>query len=502
LRRVWASLRVRYEQIEFEDREGEVVLRFSDDEGPAGAGGASRDLYAVRLEQDIRLVRDERIGRVVATARVGPLIPRETLEKRVGESGYSVVLDRSAQRVIHHPSRSLRGGPLDMLRQRWAIDEASLHRSAGRFAYSEEQSDRVAAFVSLVEPEWTIVATASLEEFAGPFRNLGYLYLAGVVFVIGIVSIAFTALTNRATRTLRELTAAADEVGAGNYEPLLPSGGDGEIGRLNDAFGLMARKIRQTLRDVESSRRMAAVGEFAARISHEIRNPLTSIKLNLQGLERQGESRRAGIALREIERLDQVVDAILTLGRPRPLKRSSCSVHGCVSQAVDLLEPQLHRRNVRVVQRLDADRFTVLGDEGQLRSVFLNLLLNAIEAMPEGGTVEITSGSDDRHVRITVSDDGPGVAAANRDAIFDPFVSTKREGSGFGLPMSLRAVEEHGGHLGLADRDDKRRGACFSVTLPLEEPDPGLAGSGPPHPETRTSRAAPRTEPVGHLESR
>lgn len=499
LRQAWTSLRSRYEQIEFEDREGVVVLSFSDDEGPSVGSGLIPYISAVRLERDIREEGQEPMGRVVAMTRVDALVPGERLSKRVGASGYSVVVDRGIGRVIRHPDRGLRGSPVDSLVRRWTIDRATLGQDRGQFGYRDGASDRVASFVSLSDPAWTLVATASVEEFAGPFRNLGYLYLAGVLLVIGLVSITFAALTTRATRTLRELTVAADEVGAGNFEPVLPSGGTGELGRLSEAFGLMAGKIRRTLRDVESSRRMAAVGEFAARISHEIRNPLTSIKLNLQGLERQGESRRAGIALREIERLDRVVEAILTLGRPRPLKRSHCSVHGCVDQAVELLDPQMRRKNVRVIRQLGAERFTVLGDDGQLRGVFLNLLLNAIEAMPDGGTIQVTSSSDDHNVRVTVCDDGPGVLPTTRDAIFDPFVSTKSAGSGFGLPLSLRTVEEHGGRLKLSDRVDERSGACFSVTLPLGDPDGRPTESDV---ETRVARPGVPVTPIGPVESR
>ena len=140
-----------------------------------------------------------------------------------------------------------------------------------------------------------------------------------------LAAIGFLVLLWRSTRSLGMLTVAADAVGRGNLEPELPRAGGDEVGRLASAFHIMTRRVRETMADIERSRQMAAVGQFASQIAHEIRNPLTSIKLNLQKLERAaragrmpGESERPlEITLREIDRLDRVVHGVLQLGRAR-----------------------------------------------------------------------------------------------------------------------------------------------------------------------------------------
>ena len=132
------------------------------------------------------------------------------------------------------------------------------------------------------------------------------------------------------------LTEAADRVGAGDLSPELPEDGEDEVGRLTRAFRVMVDRVRESLRQMEASRQMAAVGQFASQISHEIRNPLTSMNLNLQGLRREVESgkipadssRPVELCLKEVQRLDRVVRGVLNLARPPSEDMMPCSLHG------------------------------------------------------------------------------------------------------------------------------------------------------------------------------
>ncbi|KPK76544.1 MAG: hypothetical protein AMS25_17325 [Gemmatimonas sp. SM23_52] len=226
---------------------------------------------------------------------------------------------------------------------------------------------------------------------------------------------------------------------------------------------------------------MAAVGQFASRLSHEIRNPLTSIKLNLQRLERHAAAGRMpdecvgplATSLEEVRRLDGVVRGALSLARMRPLAREACSVHAVLDQAVATLRPQLDGQEIVVEQDLQAASDIVLGDAEALKGVFLNLLLNAAEAMADGGELRISSelGPGPRGsatmIRVRVADQGPGVSPELADKIFEPFFSTKGEGTGFGLPLALSTVEDHGGTLRLDESPPERTGAVFAIELPL-----------------------------------
>ena len=165
--------------------------------------------------------------------------------------------------------------------------------------------------------------------------------------------------------------------------------GADEVGKLSRAFGLMVHQVRDMLHRIQESRHLAAVGAFASQLSHEIRNPLTSIKLNLQSLERDAAAERIpqeyadsiNICLREVKRLDRVAGGVLSVARTRARSRVPCSVHVAVREALEALMPQLGESCIDVRQNLLASRDTVIGDAEQLKGVFLNLFLNAVEYM-------------------------------------------------------------------------------------------------------------------------
>jgi len=248
----------------------------------------------------------------------------------------------------------------------------------------------------------------------------------------------------------------------------------------------MIARVRESLRQMEASRQVAAVGQFASQIAHEIRNPLTSMKLNLQGLKRdvdQGwvppaSARPIELCLREVQRLDRVVSGVLNLARPPSGTFRRCSLHAVIAHALEVLREQLGNATIRVTTTCLADPDTVDGDPEALESVFMNLFLNAAEAMPEGGTLDVSTETvrrdgRDTAIRVLVADNGPGIPPEDRGRIFDPFFSTKKDGTGLGLNLAAQVVEWHRGTLALADRFDGARGSVFVIELPLaaaEEP--------------------------------
>jgi len=439
--------------------------------------------YRASVMAVVRPIFDEAGGREVgslfAAIDLEQLLPYEELAARFGETGYSTVVDRSRNTVVYHPSHAYRDQNLGTLMgsDGWDVDPQILEEERGTLVYSEGDTTRVAAFVSLAEPPWTIFAAGSADEFSAPFARMRARTLIVVLVVAAVVALFFTVMTRRETRSLVALTAAADEVGAGNFTPELPPPATGEVGRLSTAFGLMVAKVREMLKQIEASRQMAVVGEFASQVSHEIRNPLTSVKLNLQSLNRdvqdgqipEESGRPIEISLREIERLDQVVSGVLDLGRPRSTVRQPHSLHDMLRGALDVVRPQLSegRIDVEVDQRAEDD--VVVGNSEELKAAFLNLFLNAAEAMPEGGTLRISTELPTKGViEIRVADEGPGIPDGARDDIFRPFYSSKEQGTGLGLSLALRTVEEHGGTVAVADPPRSGRGAEFVVTLRLE----------------------------------
>jgi two-component system, NtrC family, nitrogen regulation sensor histidine kinase NtrY len=499
LAEVWQQIGSSYSAVELRDLAGDVVLELGDRPaghllpGPGGGALGARPASGPTLEQPIvREGTSARLGTVVAEPRLAELLPAEALDARFGAAGMNLVLDRSTGQVVHS-SRGARmaWGPAATPELGFDPAGALFAAPAGQFRYHHSDSTRLAAFVNLAAPPWTVISVATLEEFSGPFERMRMLNLAAVLVVILLVSLGSVLLVRRATRSLEELTAAAGDVARGDFVPALPPAGADEVGRLSAAFATMVDRIRDMIAQLQASRQMAAVGEFASELAHEIRNPLTSVKLNLQRIDRAvrasgGPADAAAplrIALREVARLERVVRGVLDLGRPRPLQRRVVSLHEVARDAVEVIRPEAEALGAVVETGFDAGHDLVLGDRDQLRAALLNLLLNGLEAMPEGGVLGVRTvlwpGPWEQRpaIELVVQDTGPGVPDHVREQLFRPFFTTKPGGTGLGLAVALRTAEEHGGALELAEPGEQAgAGASFRLVLPLL-PSPVHAGA-------------------------
>lgn len=494
LEQVWVQFQVSYRWIELRDTSGAVVYGFGETRGDR----ASMSLISEPSPEEgfplTRSIEDPMtsasLGEVVALASTHQVLPPEVLSRTFGLSGYSVVLDFGADRVIHHPRRATLQSRASRLvgPEGWRMDREELTRNDGSFVFQVGDSARVASFVTLESPSWTVLATTAVEEFSGPFTRTRRLYLILVGLVTGIVSLAFFLMTGRATRSLESLTRAAAAVAVGDYSPSLPPTGGDEVGRLSAAFGVMVNRVDETLRRIHESRHMAVIGQFASRLSHEIRNPLTSVKLNLQRIERHAE--RGGlpdeflgpleISLGEVDRLDRVVRSVLSLARTGVPGTEPCSVHAVVHRAMAAVGPQLEGQGIEMEDDLRATRDRIVGNEEALQGVFVNLFLNGAEAMPGRGRIRVSSGETSGpaegagSIWIKVEDQGSGVGPELADKIFEPFFSTKNEGTGFGLSVALSTVEDHSGTLRLDEALEGEIGAVFLVELPLASGEQGV----------------------------
>jgi signal transduction histidine kinase len=241
----------------------------------------------------------------------------------------------------------------------------------------------------------------------------------------------------------------------------------------------MLERLKATMRQSQAAWQAAAVGGVASQLSHEIRNPLSSIRLNLQSLEREVRAGRTpddlpevlSVCMREIERLNDAVSSVLEFGRPSAPRRQSCRLSAVIDESLALIRPRLERARIDVRWAAGQVDDRILADPPQLRGVFLNLFLNAADAMPGGGELRVWLDNPRGRsvVRAHVADDGPGVSADVRAQIFEPFFTTRVAGTGIGLPVARQTIEAHGGTLDFAKRSEMEAGAEFVIVLPLQE---------------------------------
>jgi two-component system, NtrC family, sensor histidine kinase HydH len=236
-------------------------------------------------------------------------------------------------------------------------------------------------------------------------------------------------------------------------------------------------RTRELQLKLEAEKRLAYVGTIAAGMAHEIRNPLSSVKMNIQMIEDRlgqfGEQESGYLATkvarihRETARLEESVNNFLAFARPKPLDRRWSDLNQAIDHVIDFLEPACIGDDIRLVRDYTADLPQVYIDPEQLGQAVENLIRNAHQAIGRDGIIEIYTGRRGDHIEVRISDNGPGIPSEARDKIFDIFFTTKQGGSGLGLTIVKQIAEAHGGDLSF-DTIEKR-GTTFTLTLPTTE---------------------------------
>ncbi len=239
-------------------------------------------------------------------------------------------------------------------------------------------------------------------------------------------------------------------------------------------------RIKQLEDQMKRREWLATIGELAAGMAHEIRNPLAALSGSMQVLRRDLDldeeyQRLLDIALRETERLNGIISSFLLYARPAPLNRRRCDVNALILETLDLLvNAPDYCSNVAVTTRLQASARWAVVDPDKTRQVFWNLALNAVQAMPEGGELTVVSretwkpwepsGIEGSWIEVTFQDTGAGIDSETLEKVFYPFFTTKDRGSGLGLSIVHRIVESHGGQI--VAKSEPTRGSVFTVYLP------------------------------------
>jgi signal transduction histidine kinase len=317
----------------------------------------------------------------------------------------------------------------------------------------------------------------SLQKALDQIARVRYLVLSvavlGVILSLGVA--AWQAWT--VTRPVAALVEGARDIAAGNLSRRIRSLGTDEVGRLGQTFNQMAEVLEGQIRELQDAQgeivrktRLAASGEIASVVAHEVRNPLAAIMSCAQNLKKRALSSEDAaesldIIQREANRLNEIVSDFLTFGRPRSPVFHDVDLHDSIDETLRALgRDGRYAASIQVVRRLEASASIVRADAGQLRQAFWNLFLNAMQAMGTDGTLTVETRSVQGRVSVMIRDTGPGIPPADLSRLFEPFRTTGARGTGLGLATVYRIVTDHGGEIIAESRNG--HGTSFVISLP------------------------------------
>ena len=254
---------------------------------------------------------------------------------------------------------------------------------------------------------------------------------------------------------------------------------DRHVHELIDRINTATADLEKNRRLLARAEKLAALGQVAAGVAHEIRNPLTAIKMliytiheDLAGDDEKGTD--LAVIIKEIDRIERFVRNFLQFARPPEPTRAPMDLNLAMRETLTLLRPRLRQMGIEIIENYQPQRDTLWADQDQIKQVVMNLVLNATEAMPKGGTLtvqtaryELRSGRNDNWLQIKIIDSGSGIPEKLLNNLFDPFVSGKKDGAGLGLSVAHQIVNLHGGWIEATN--NKSGGATFMVNLPADE---------------------------------
>ncbi len=271
------------------------------------------------------------------------------------------------------------------------------------------------------------------------------------------------------TDPISKLVVATRDIVKNRASTTLPVSRNDEIGELARAFSAMLEQLRDYEAQLIETEKLATAGKIAAEVAHEIKNPLSSIKMMTQLLATRVDATVRSKALSEnliseINRLETIVETVLSSARPEEINPRPASIPRIVTSTVELLRPQLTHLKIKLSIEIDENIPDILVDELKMKQVLLNILKNSSEAMPKGGNIYIRIKRGNDNIRIIIDDEGIGIPGDIKQKIFEPFFTTKREGTGLGLHTCQKIVQLHGGSIKVSDIP--LGGSRFVISLP------------------------------------
>jgi len=286
-------------------------------------------------------------------------------------------------------------------------------------------------------------------------------------------------MTRRYILPLLHVIRGAKNIGKGKWGTQIQVKGRDETAELAGTFNEMSVKLKEAFERVQRtqeklirSEKLNAIGKFSANLAHELKNPLTSIKLCIQAMNEPGSSgvldmEEREMVLNDVQRMDEIISRFLVYAAPPRIHLSPVDINAFLEEVTGKYRPRMETARIRLKFFPAVDLPLVFVDRRKMEEAVGNLCLNAIQAMPDGGEIRIRTSinGSEEDVEIDIEDTGEGIDETIREHLFEPFYTTRKKGTGLGLSIVYQIIQEHGGEISLKDK--KEKGTIFSILFPV-----------------------------------
>lgn len=307
-----------------------------------------------------------------------------------------------------------------------------------------------------------------MDKIADAKRTLTWTMLGIAVFVIALVTFISYRIGKNLTEPIKDLVGFTEQVADGNLDNTCEIKTQDEIADLTIAFNQMTQDLKQSRDKLIQAERLATAGKMSASFAHEIRNPLSSMRMLSQMLMKKPDvtpeqQQSLEYILEEIERIDNIVKGLMDFARPTTLNLAQQTLTPILQSVLALMKANLEHHHIKVVSDFSPELTDFQFDPDKIKQAFMNVVLNGMEAMPEGGTLTVSTFKQENTVCLKVTDTGIGISEEDIEHLFEPFFTRKDKGTGLGLANVKRILEEHDGKIKI----DSTLGEGTTVTMCL-----------------------------------
>ncbi|MFQ5770737.1 MAG: ATP-binding protein, partial [bacterium] len=405
-------------------------------------------------------------------------------ENVVGEKGEAFIFNKEGAYIAHSDAKYVYSKKV--FHNQAIIDKIRRGENGEAIYKTDQNIEMVAAYAPIGNYGWGAMIQQPTSEAFAPSNRMRVRVIQFMFVSIFLASLLAYFYSRWIVKPVNHLVSGMDKFSEGELHYRIEKVSSDEIGMLAENFNEMAERLIEYQNTLKRNERLQTLGKLASVLSHEIRNPLNSMVINMQILKREFSKQKVnkervekfyGILATEIKRVDQLVTDFLLIARPPKLQRTKVVLNKVLDEVLVMQIADSLKKGIRVERVYDNAPIEANVDVAKIRQVFLNLLLNAIQAMPGGGKLKIVLKKSDGLARskrplkgkgiiISFIDSGHGIKEEDMSKIFDFYYSTKKEGSGLGLAIVQQIVEEHHGSISVDSKVNK--GTTFTIHLPQE----------------------------------